>query len=227
MANITVTPEQLSSISQQPARRAPARSRATLTQLGNLVLPLHSEWQGAARAAFENLWNEWQTSARNLHDALTGIARLTGQAAANYGRPSRASPVRSRAGTRAPRTAMEPTDITANFAEVASRFCRDGDRRLSPCARATSILFCRRGDEVGFMAFSATKARGWIQMYSSRPGTPCRAERQLVLVLRTGDPGSLALVPARLRRRLRRQGGDSEAQRCRRMPSAVLEPGGV
>jgi 6 kDa early secretory antigenic target len=83
MANITVTPEQLSSISQQLTSGA-GTIEGTLTQLGNLVSPLHSEWQGAAQAAFENLWNEWQTSARNLHDALTGIARLTGQAAANY-----------------------------------------------------------------------------------------------------------------------------------------------
>jgi hypothetical protein len=62
---------------------------------------------------------------------------------------------------------MEPTVLTTNFAEVASKFCRDEatGEELSRALEHT-ILFCRRGDEVGFMAFG-DEGEGWIQMYSS------------------------------------------------------------
>jgi hypothetical protein len=62
---------------------------------------------------------------------------------------------------------MEPTAATANFVDVARRFHRDeatGEELSLAFERAT--LFCRRGDEVGFMALG-DEDLGWIPVYSS------------------------------------------------------------
>ena len=83
MAGIQVTPEQLSDASRQLTSGA-ASIESTLGQLRTQVGPLHSGWSGAAQKQFEQLWTEWQTSGRNLHEALTGIATLTAQAAQSY-----------------------------------------------------------------------------------------------------------------------------------------------
>jgi WXG100 family type VII secretion target len=48
------------------------------------VSPLQADWVGQAQQQFESLWLEWQNSARDLHEALTGIATLTQQAGARY-----------------------------------------------------------------------------------------------------------------------------------------------
>jgi ESAT-6 family protein len=83
MANILVTPEQLQQVSGQLNAGA-GSIQETLAQLQAQVAPLRSEWRGQAQAQFEQLWAEWQRSAAGIHHALTGVARLTGQAAANY-----------------------------------------------------------------------------------------------------------------------------------------------
>jgi WXG100 family type VII secretion target len=83
MANIAVTPEQLQSVGTQLNAGA-ANIESTLSQLAAQVAPLQSEWQGVAQARFQELWAEWQRSSRGIHDALTGISRLTQQAGANY-----------------------------------------------------------------------------------------------------------------------------------------------
>lgn len=83
MANIVVTPEQLQQVGSQLNAGA-ASIQQTLGQLQGQVAPLQSEWRGQAQAQFEQLWAEWQRSAAGIHHALTGIARLTGQAGVNY-----------------------------------------------------------------------------------------------------------------------------------------------
>jgi 6 kDa early secretory antigenic target len=83
MANITVTPEQLTQISGQLNTGA-ANIDGLLQQLGAAVQPLQGDWAGTAQQRFEALWLEWQNGAKQVHEALTGISQLTAQAAQNY-----------------------------------------------------------------------------------------------------------------------------------------------
>jgi 6 kDa early secretory antigenic target len=83
VAGIQVTPEQLSTVSTQLTNGAHTID-GTLAQLAGQVAPLGSEWQGVAQQRFEQLWQEWQRSAKGLHEALTGIAQLTMQASHSY-----------------------------------------------------------------------------------------------------------------------------------------------
>jgi WXG100 family type VII secretion target len=39
---------------------------------------------GLAQARFQELWAQWQHSARELNEALNGISQLMGQASTNY-----------------------------------------------------------------------------------------------------------------------------------------------
>jgi WXG100 family type VII secretion target len=80
---IRVTPEQLRQVSAQLDAGA-AGIEGTLRQLTGSVAPLGSDWAGVAQARFQELWTEWQRSGAGLHQALTGIARLTARAAAGY-----------------------------------------------------------------------------------------------------------------------------------------------
>jgi WXG100 family type VII secretion target len=81
--SITVTPEQLQEISSQLVSGA-SEIESILSQLANVVSPLHSEWVGAAQAQFENLWAQWQRDATGLHEALEGVAQLTAAASQSY-----------------------------------------------------------------------------------------------------------------------------------------------
>jgi WXG100 family type VII secretion target len=83
MALITVTPDQLTTISGQLTSGS-QEVETILNSLAQQVSPLHEAWQGQAAAAFEELWTEWQTSATKLQQALTGIASLTGKAGSTY-----------------------------------------------------------------------------------------------------------------------------------------------
>ena len=80
---IRVTPEQLQQISSQLDAGA-ASIEGTLRQLAGNVAPLGSDWAGVAQARFLELWADWQRSGATLHQALTGIARLTARAGASY-----------------------------------------------------------------------------------------------------------------------------------------------
>jgi WXG100 family type VII secretion target len=83
VAGIQVTPEQLSNASRQFTSGV-ASIEGTLSQLRGQITPLAGEWRGDASQRFEQLWNEWQQSAKSLHEALTGIASLTAQASRSY-----------------------------------------------------------------------------------------------------------------------------------------------
>jgi WXG100 family type VII secretion target len=80
---ISVTPEQLQQIGSQLTNGA-AEVESILATLASYVAPLQGDWVGAAQQQFEALWAEWQSSARGIHEALTGIATLTQRAATAY-----------------------------------------------------------------------------------------------------------------------------------------------
>ena len=80
---IRVTPEQLQQVSAQLDAGA-SSIEGTLRQLAANVAPLGSDWAGVAQARFLELWAEWQRSGAVLHQALTGIARLTARAGTSY-----------------------------------------------------------------------------------------------------------------------------------------------
>jgi early secretory antigenic target protein ESAT-6 len=83
VTGIRVTPEQLQQVSAQLDAGA-SSIEGTLRQLAGNVAPLGSDWAGVAQARFLELWAEWQRSGTTLHQALTGIARLTARAGASY-----------------------------------------------------------------------------------------------------------------------------------------------
>jgi ESAT-6 family protein len=80
---IRVTPEQLQEVSARLTAGA-GDIEGILAQLAGGVAPLGSDWAGVAQARFQELWAQWQSSGARLHEALTGIAGLTAQAAASY-----------------------------------------------------------------------------------------------------------------------------------------------
>lgn len=80
---IRVTPEQLQQVSGQLTSGA-SSIEATNSQLRSQVAPLGSDWAGQAQARFQQLWEQWERSARQLNEALNGIAQLTNQAGAAY-----------------------------------------------------------------------------------------------------------------------------------------------
>ncbi|HUZ43373.1 MAG TPA: WXG100 family type VII secretion target [Acidimicrobiales bacterium] len=80
---IRVTPEQLTAVAGQ-LRTGAGSIESTLTQLAGQVGPLGSDWAGLGQARFIALWEQWQTSSRQLHQALTDLGQLMGQAGAAY-----------------------------------------------------------------------------------------------------------------------------------------------
>jgi WXG100 family type VII secretion target len=80
---IKVTPEQLSSVSGQLNGGA-GSIEATLSQLAGNVAPLGSDWAGVAQGRFMQLWEQWHTSQRQLHQALTEISVLMNRASGAY-----------------------------------------------------------------------------------------------------------------------------------------------
>jgi WXG100 family type VII secretion target len=48
------------------------------------VNALQANWQGAASDKFQSLWQEWQTGATQLLEAMTGIGDFLRQAATAY-----------------------------------------------------------------------------------------------------------------------------------------------
>ena len=80
---IKVTPEQLASVAGQ-LRGGASTIESTLGQLESQVAPLGSDWAGVGQARFLQLWQQWQTSSRQLEQALQEIARLMNQASGTY-----------------------------------------------------------------------------------------------------------------------------------------------
>lgn len=84
MALIKVTSEDLANASAQLS----SGSQEIDTQLGSMHSLVQglvaSDWQGAASSSFETLYQEWNTSAANLRQALEGISKLLANAASAY-----------------------------------------------------------------------------------------------------------------------------------------------
>jgi len=80
---IRVTPDQLSGVATR-LRGGADGIDGTLGQLAADVAPLGSDWAGLAQARFSQLWQQWQTSSRQLQQALSDIATLMQGAAADY-----------------------------------------------------------------------------------------------------------------------------------------------
>jgi WXG100 family type VII secretion target len=80
---IKVTPEQLAAVAGQLNGGA-SSIEGTLSQLAGNVAPLGTDWAGVAQGRFMQLWEQWQTSQRQLHQALTEISALMNQASGSY-----------------------------------------------------------------------------------------------------------------------------------------------
>jgi WXG100 family type VII secretion target len=80
---IKVTPEQLASVAGQLNGGA-GSIETTLSQLAGNVAPLGSDWAGVAQGRFMQLFEQWQTSQRQLHQALTEISGLMNRASGAY-----------------------------------------------------------------------------------------------------------------------------------------------
>jgi len=84
MALIKVTSEDLANASAQ-LNSGSQEIDGQLNTMHNLVQELvASDWQGAASSSFETLYQEWNTSAANLRQALEGISKLLANAASAY-----------------------------------------------------------------------------------------------------------------------------------------------
>ncbi len=88
MSGIRVTPEQLAGMSSRVGSSA-SSIESELRGLASSLAPLGSDWAGVAQQRFEALWAEWQRSAEGLHEALTGISQLLGQAGSSYAEAER------------------------------------------------------------------------------------------------------------------------------------------
>jgi WXG100 family type VII secretion target len=80
---IRVTPDQLGSVSSQLNGGASSID-GILNQLAGNVAPLGTDWAGVAQGRFLQLWEQWQTSSKQLHQALAEIAVLMQRAAGAY-----------------------------------------------------------------------------------------------------------------------------------------------
>lgn len=80
---IRVTPEQLHGVAGQLNAGA-STIEGTLGQLAGNVAPLGTDWAGTAQTRFIALWEQWQTSSRNLHQALVEMAQLMNAAGTAY-----------------------------------------------------------------------------------------------------------------------------------------------
>jgi WXG100 family type VII secretion target len=84
MSLIRVTSEDLASAAAQLSTGS-QEIDTQLTGMHNLVQSLvSSDWQGAASSSFESLYQQWNTSAANLRQALDGISKLLANAATAY-----------------------------------------------------------------------------------------------------------------------------------------------
>lgn len=84
MPAIKVTSEQLHSVSSQlksGSEEVSQRLDSMRSQVQNLV---DSDWSGAASGSFNENYTKWNQGARQVKEALDGIAQLLAQAAQTY-----------------------------------------------------------------------------------------------------------------------------------------------
>jgi WXG100 family type VII secretion target len=84
MALIKVTSEDLATVAAQLSSGSEEIDSQLTTMRGLVQSLVASNWQGAASSAFDTLYQQWNTSAANLQEALDGISRLVANAATAY-----------------------------------------------------------------------------------------------------------------------------------------------
>ncbi len=84
MAGFKVTPQQLSTLGVTCGRTA-TEVRGQHSSLRGQLSPLFgAEWSGSAAAQFTELYDQFNSNAQGLGEALEGIGRLLGQAGQSY-----------------------------------------------------------------------------------------------------------------------------------------------
>jgi len=84
MAGFKVTPQQLSTLGVSCGRTA-TDVRGQHSSLRGQLSPLFgAEWSGSAAAQFTELYDQFNSNAQGLSEALEGIGRLLGQAGQSY-----------------------------------------------------------------------------------------------------------------------------------------------
>lgn len=84
MANIQVTSESLTGVSNQLASGA-QEIESQLSNLKSLVSGLvSSDWNGAASQSFQELYDQWDQAGQQLKESLVGISDQLSRAALAY-----------------------------------------------------------------------------------------------------------------------------------------------
>ncbi|MDQ6851875.1 MAG: WXG100 family type VII secretion target [Actinomycetota bacterium] len=84
MSGLKVTPSQLAALSGS-VTRVSGDVRASHQSLRSQLSPLFgADWSGAAAAQFTALYEQFDTHARGMSDALDGIGQLLGRAGVAY-----------------------------------------------------------------------------------------------------------------------------------------------
>jgi WXG100 family type VII secretion target len=84
MGLIKVTSEDLSSAATQLSTGSQEIDSQLSTMRNQVQSLVAGDWQGAASSSFESLYQQWNTSAANLREALDGISKLLANAATAY-----------------------------------------------------------------------------------------------------------------------------------------------
>jgi WXG100 family type VII secretion target len=83
MAMIKVTSDQLASLAAS-LKGGNEQVQQQLASMRSQVAPVAADWQGAAAGNFQQLWQEWDQGAKQIQEALDGIAMLLQKAAQTY-----------------------------------------------------------------------------------------------------------------------------------------------
>lgn len=83
MGTLKVTSEQLISLSQS-LKTGSDQVQQQLASMRGQVAPLATDWEGSASAQFQQLWSQWESGAKQVQEALTGISTLLTRAGQTY-----------------------------------------------------------------------------------------------------------------------------------------------
>ena len=85
MGKLKVTSEQLISLSGS-LKNGSESVQSQLDSMRRQIEPLAADWEGAASGQFQSMWNEWQSGAKQVREALEGISKLLKGAGEAYER---------------------------------------------------------------------------------------------------------------------------------------------
>jgi WXG100 family type VII secretion target len=84
MAGFKVSPQQLTSLGSTCSRTATDVGGQHRALKGQLTPLFGADWSGAAASQFAELYEQFDSSAQGMAQALEGIGRLLGQAGQSY-----------------------------------------------------------------------------------------------------------------------------------------------